>query len=100
MAKKSRMATFLSIELKHVVFYSTDIYPRIFHPPNPQKWNDNNVAVKDQYERMSGYTYFGIIDHDEFLIPTRNRSLKQMMVSINRLFAYCKDSSFNIHIWA
>ena len=32
---------------------------------------------------MSGYTYFGILDHDEFLIPSRNRSLKQMMASIN-----------------
>ena len=66
-----------------VIIYSTDKLQRIFHPPNPQKWNENNLAAKDQFERMSGYTYFGIIDHDEFLVPSRNRSLKQMMVSMN-----------------
>ena len=73
--------TFVFYLMKVIRYYSPDLYPRTYHPPNPQKWNDNNVAAKDQFERMSGYTYFGILDHDEFLIPSRNRSLKQMMVS-------------------
>ena len=30
---------------------------------------------------MSGYTYFGVIDFDEFLIPSKNRSLKELLVS-------------------
>ena len=38
------------------------------------------MTVFDCHERMSGYTYFGIMDHDEVLIPTRNRSLKQLLV--------------------
>ena len=58
-----------------------DVLPRTYHPPNPQKWNDNQMLIFDSFERMSGYTYFGIIDHDEFLIPSKNRSLKQMLVS-------------------
>ena len=77
----SKPMTFVFYLMKVIRYYSPDLYPRTYHPPNPQKWNDNNVAAKDQFERMSGYTYFGILDHDEFLIPSRNRSLKQMMVS-------------------
>ena len=53
------------------IIYSTDKLQRIFHPPNPQKWNENNLAAKDQFEKISGYTYFGIIDHDEFIVPSR-----------------------------
>ena len=36
----------------------------------------------DAFERMSGSTYFGIMDFDEFLIPSRNRTLKEMLVRI------------------
>ena len=40
-----------------------------------------SMVVYDSFERMSGYTYFGIIDFDEFLIPSKDRSLKKMLVS-------------------
>ena len=46
-----------------------------------QAWNDKQLVVHDSYEMMSGYTYLGIIDHDEFLIPSKSRSLKQLLVS-------------------
>ena len=36
----------------------------------------------DCHDRMSGYTYIGIMDHDEFLIPSGNRTLKELMVFI------------------
>ena len=48
-----------------------------------QSRSDKQLLVFDAFERMSGYTYFGVIDHDEFLIPSRNRSLKQLLVGLN-----------------
>ena len=58
-------------------------YPRVslFESKNPQIWNDKQVVVDDAFERMSGYEIFGIIDHDEFFIPGKNRTLKEMLVS-------------------
>ena len=53
---------------------------RSFSPPDYQCWSDETAIVFDVFERLIGYKYFGIIDHDEFLIPARNRSLKQFMV--------------------
>ena len=38
------------------------------------------MTVLDCHEKMSGYTYLGIVDHDEFLIPAGNRSIKQLLV--------------------
>lgn len=52
----------------------------MFHPPNPQKWTDNHLVLLDSFERMSGYAYFGIVDHDEFIIPSKGRTLKQLLV--------------------
>ena len=65
-----------------VTEFLLDLKRRDFNQPAPQKWNDNQMLIFDSFERMSGYTYFGIIDHDEFLIPSLNRSLKQMLVSL------------------
>ena len=36
--------------------------------------------VYDSFERMSGYDYFAIIDHDEFFKPTKHKTLKEMLV--------------------
>ena len=65
---------------------SIDVYisgevNRSFSPADNQCWSDETAIVFDVFERLIGYTYFGIIDHDEFLIPSRNRSLKQFVVS-------------------
>ena len=46
-------------------------------------WNDQQVVVDDSFERCSGYQYFGIIDHDEFFIPSKNRTLLETLVSQN-----------------
>ena len=54
---------------------------RRWHPPDSQSFSDMQLIIFDAFERASGYTYFGIIDHDEFLIPSKNRSLKEMLVS-------------------
>ena len=59
---------------------------RSFSPADNQCWSDETAIVFDVFERLIGYTYFGIIDHDEFLIPSRNRSLKQFVVSKNCRF--------------
>ena len=45
-----------------------------------QRWNDQQLMVYDSFERMSGYDYFAIIDHDEFFKPTKHKTLKEMLV--------------------
>ena len=42
---------------------------------NGQSQNDRQSAVFDCHDRMSGYTYIGIMDHDDFLVPSGNRTL-------------------------
>ena len=44
-------------------------------------WNDEQLLVYDTVEKYSGYEYVGFIDYDEYLIPTRNRTLKELIVS-------------------
>ena len=61
-------------------FIVPDILPRDFQQKGEQLFNDLQVVIKDSFERMSGYTYFSIIDLDEYLIPTRNRTLKELLV--------------------
>ena len=63
----------------------SDKYPRIaiFARQGAQVWNDQQVVVDDSFERCSGYQYFGIIDHDEFFIPSKNRTLLETLVSEN-----------------
>ena len=57
-----------------------DAFPRKFNS-SYQLFNDLRLSVNDMYERMSGYTYFGIIDFDEFLIPAGKKTIKEMLVS-------------------
>ena len=63
-------------------FPVSETITRHFHPPDDQSRSDKQLMIFDAFERMSGYTYFGIIDHDEFLIPSNNRSLKNLLVHI------------------
>ena len=49
---------------------------------NRQSQNDRQAAIFDCHDRMSGYTYIGIMDHDDFVIPSGNRTLKELMVFI------------------
>ena len=51
------------------------------NPPDLQSASDKQMLVFDAFERMFGYTYFGVIDYDEFLIPPNDMNLKQYMVS-------------------
>ena len=46
---------------------------------NYQQWSDEEIVILDYYERYSGFTYSGIIDYDEFLIPAANRTIKEML---------------------
>ena len=59
-----------------------DKVPRRYDIQDTQSASDKQLVIFDAFERMSGYTYFGVIDHDEFLIPSKNRSLKEMLVCI------------------
>ena len=59
-----------------------EVLPRKFKHGSAQLFNDLRVSVYDSHERMSGYTYFGIIDFDEFLIPAGNKTIKEMLVSL------------------
>ena len=65
-----------------VANFFSEKYPRIkiFPRKGTQKWNDQQLMVYDSFERMSGYGYFGIIDHDEFFRPTKHKTLKEMLV--------------------
>ena len=67
--------------LTHILSF-TETFPRIIENAQVQFANDKQMMIFDSFERMSGYTYFGIIDTDEFLIPSVNRSIKQMLVSL------------------
>ena len=71
-----------------VVFCSiSDTIPRTFKHASGQLFNDLRLSVYDSFEKMSGYTYFGIIDFDEFLIPAGNKTIKEMLVGLfNSLF--------------
>ena len=63
------------------VFFSAGEYKRRFHPPTSQSRSDKQLITFDSFEKMSGYTYFGVIDFDEFIIPSKDRSLKELLVS-------------------
>ena len=56
--------------------------PRHYDSTNGQSLNDRQATVFDFHDRMSGYTYIGIMDHDDFLVPSGNRTLKEFMVLI------------------
>ena len=56
---------------------------------NEQTWSDLQVSMLEYFQRYSGYTFSGLIDHDEFLIPGANRTLKQML---SYLFGIHKDA--------
>ena len=57
------------------------MYPRDYRRKNRMSWNDEQLLVYDTVEKYSGYEYVGFIDYDEYLIPTRNRTLKELIVS-------------------
>ena len=57
------------------------MYPRDYRRKNRMSWNDEQLMVYDTVEKYSGYEYVGFIDYDEYLIPTRNRTLKELIVS-------------------
>ena len=75
----------LSLDATRILNCLSDKYPRIaiFARQGGQVWNDQQVVVDDSFERCSGYQYFGIIDHDEFFIPSKNRTLLETLVSEN-----------------
>ena len=52
----------------------------MFEGKGNQVWNDKQITVDDSFERYSGYEYFGIIDHDEFFIPGKNKTLPETLV--------------------
>ena len=79
--RKTKRNTCTYMNLYILIYLYSDRYPRGFTHAGGQLFNDLRLTVFDSFERMSGYTYFGIIDFDEFLIPTRNRTLKEMLVS-------------------
>ena len=58
------------------------MYPRNYTKKNHFSWNDEQLMVYDTVEKYWGYEYVGFIDFDEYLIPTRNRTLKELIVSI------------------
>ena len=62
-------------------FIISDLYPRNFYTDRKQRWNDQQIVVDDSFERMSGYKYFGIVDHDEIILPYRRWTIKQMLVN-------------------
>ena len=64
-----------------IVFFVSDLYPRNFYTDRKQRWNDQQIVVDDSFERMSGYKYFGIVDHDEIILPYRRWTIKQMLVN-------------------
>ena len=82
--------------------YFSEKYPRIaiFSRSGGQVWNDKQVVVDDSFERYSGYQYFGIIDHDEFFLPSKNRTLLETLVGQNIRDVYINnviaDTSENI----
>ena len=61
------------------------MYPRNYTKKNHFSWNDEQLMVYDTVEKYWGYEYVGFIDFDEYLIPTRNRTLKELIVSILKM---------------
>ena len=61
----------------------SETYPRAFsyNSKLAQKYNDQQTLTDDAFQRMAGYQYFGIIDHDEFFIPAQHKTLPEMLVS-------------------
>ena len=51
------------------------------------KIRKNVYICKPQFYfvKLSGYIYFGIMNHNEFLIPTGSRTLKQLLVCIDKI---------------
>ena len=47
---------------------------------NFQSWNDEQVVVLDCHARLAGYTYIGLYDMDEFVIPKRHKTIVGLLV--------------------
>lgn len=48
----------------------------------PVFWEDEQVVIYDSFARFHSYTYFAIIDLDEYLVPKRHEDFKDMMVNL------------------
>ena len=88
--------TAISVNKTLGVFIISDSVKRIYHPPSAQSRSDKQLVMFDSFEKMSGYTYFGVIDFDEFLIPSKNRTLKALLVSFKEN-VYPRFDEIRIH---
>ena len=61
-----------SVRLINTVLYSLQEFPRrSVGDKTAQVFNDEQVVAFDCAERLSGYQYVGMLDHDEFIIPSQ-----------------------------
>ena len=47
---------------------------------NYQGWNDEQLVVFDCQMRLAGYSFLGVYDFDEYILPKRANNLLEMLV--------------------
>ncbi|XP_060568547.1 uncharacterized protein LOC132727149 [Ruditapes philippinarum] len=65
----------------------------------PVFWEDEQVLVYDMFSRFHGYTYFAIIDLDEYLLPRKHNNLKNMMTYLTKTYPGAAGFTFNSYIF-
>ncbi|WAR08250.1 hypothetical protein MAR_018208 [Mya arenaria] len=68
------LVEFLPFSLPQREKYRRDVGVKNFN-----SWNDEQVAVFDCQSRLSGYTYTGLYDFDEFIYPKNAKNLKDLL---------------------
>ena len=72
--------------------YFQDFLERRVGDKTAQVFNDEQVVAFDCAERLAGYQFVGLLDHDEFIIPSQPsvKTLKHLLVR-NSSQIFCLD---------
>ncbi|XP_052810275.1 uncharacterized protein LOC128238408 [Mya arenaria] len=89
------LVEFLPFSLPHREKYHRDVGVK-----NLNSWNDEEVAVFDCQNRLSGYTYTGLYDFDEFIYPKNVKNLKDLLLSLGKLYPNSAGYTFKTEVYA
>ncbi|XP_052809348.1 uncharacterized protein LOC128237803 [Mya arenaria] len=89
------LVEFLPFSLPQREKYRRDVGVKNFN-----SWNDEQVAVFDCQSRLSGYTYTGLYDFDEFIYPKNAKNLKDLLMKLGKLYPNSAGYTFKTEVYA